>query len=95
MCPEVVAAVREHSPAATVVNAGAARFLTGEPITMTATEVEAVADLDPTMAVVAVHMDTVNHCHLTRSALREHLGQSPVGSQVVVPQDGDRTVWLA
>lgn len=95
MCPEVVAAVREHRPAATVVNAGAARFLTGEPITMTATEVEAVADLDPTMAVVAVHMDTVNHCHLTRSALREHLGESPVGSQVVVPQDGDRTVWLA
>lgn len=95
MCAEVETAIQDHRPAATVVNTGAARFLTGDPITMTATEVEAVAALDPTMAVVAVHMDTVNHCHLTRTALREHLGQSPVGSQVVVPEDGDRTVWLA
>ena len=94
LCPEVELTIRDHRPAATVVNAGAARFLTGDPITMTATEVEAVAALEPTMAVVAVHMDTVNHCHLSRSALREHLGQSPVGSQVVIPEDGDRTVWL-
>lgn len=94
MCAEVETAIRDYRPAATVVNAGAARFLTGDPITMTATEVETVAALDPTMAVVAVHMDTVNHCHLSRTALREHLGQSPVASKVVIPEDGDRTVWL-
>jgi L-ascorbate metabolism protein UlaG (beta-lactamase superfamily) len=38
-CPEVEAALDEHEPRVVVVNAGAARFNVGDPITMTAQDV--------------------------------------------------------
>lgn len=94
LCPEVVETIRGHEPAATVVNAGAAGSMDGAPTTMSATQVEAVADLSATMSVLAVHMDTVSQCHLSRTALREHLAASPVARRIVIPEDGDRTVWL-
>ena len=41
-CPEVEVALEEHRPDVTVVNAAGARFLTGDPIVMTAEDVVSV-----------------------------------------------------
>lgn len=67
-CDEVEAAIERHRPDIAVVNAGAAQFLDSEPITMDAADVARVAERVPT--VVAVHMDAVNHCLLSRAELR-------------------------
>jgi L-ascorbate metabolism protein UlaG (beta-lactamase superfamily) len=91
-CTAVSDALREHRPDVIVVNAGAAQFLEGGPITMTADDVVDVCQAAPTAKVIAVHMEANNHCLLTRTALREHLREIHVNSQVVIPLDGE---WVA
>jgi len=55
-CPEVADALERHRPDVTIVNAGAAQFLTGDPITMTAADVGQVCRTLPSTRVIAVHM---------------------------------------
>jgi L-ascorbate metabolism protein UlaG (beta-lactamase superfamily) len=80
-CAEVEQAIELHGPAVAVVNAGAARFRGSAPISMTAEDVAEVAARVPT--TVAVHLEAINHCPLTRADLRAAL------PQVLVPEDGE------
>jgi L-ascorbate metabolism protein UlaG (beta-lactamase superfamily) len=79
-CEEVASAIERYHPSAAVVNAGGARFLEGDPIVMTAADVLHVAARVP--RVVAVHMEAINHCVLTRAELRA------AAPDVLVPEDG-------
>jgi L-ascorbate metabolism protein UlaG (beta-lactamase superfamily) len=88
-CEEVAQALLTYQPEVTIVNAGAAQFLTGDPITMTAEDVVQVCRAQPKTRVIAVHMEAVNHCLLTRRQLRERLEQEGVSAQVTIPADGD------
>ena len=87
-CEEVAAALDAHRPDVVVVNAGAARFRAGEPITMDADDVVAVARHAPHARVVAVHMEAVNHCLLTRADLHQRLLEEDLADRVTVPEDG-------
>jgi len=87
-CAEV-AALEAHQPDITVLNAGAAQFLTGDPITMTAGDVVQVCDALASTQVVAVHMEAINHCLLTRADLREQLRVAGRLGRVRIPQDGE------
>ncbi len=87
-CDEVAAALAEHEPDVVVVNAGGARFTSGDPITMDADDVVAVAAAAPAARVVAVHMEAINHCLETRSDLHRRLRAEGLGSRVTVPEDG-------
>jgi L-ascorbate metabolism protein UlaG (beta-lactamase superfamily) len=93
-CPEVETAIATHRPDVVVVNAGAAQFLAGGPITMDVPDVAAMCAVAPRARVVAVHFEAVNHCLLTRKGLREGLGRLGVGGGVVIPLDGE-TVELS
>jgi len=88
-CDEVETAMREHKPAVMVVNAGAAQFLEGDPITMTADDVITTCKAAPESQVVAVHMEAINHCLLTRADLAFQLEAARVNEQVAIPQDGE------
>jgi len=87
-CEEVRAALDEHRPDIVVVNAGGARLSTGDPITMTAADVVAVAGHAPEAIVVAVHLEAVNHCLETRADLRQRLREESLEGRVTVPEDG-------
>ena len=89
-CDEVEEALRTYSPDVIFVNAGAARFLEGDPITMTAEDVARVCRVSPEARVVAVHMEAINHCLLTRSELAEKLGKEGLDGRVEIPADGDK-----
>ncbi|MGZ4388419.1 MAG: MBL fold metallo-hydrolase [Gaiellaceae bacterium] len=67
-CDEAADALERHRPDVAVVNAGAAQFLDSEPITMDAADVARVVEAGP--QVVAVHMEAINHCLLSRAELR-------------------------
>jgi L-ascorbate metabolism protein UlaG (beta-lactamase superfamily) len=84
------AALREYAPAIAVVNAGAAQFLEGGPITMTADDVIAVAGAAPSARVVAVHMEAIDHCVLRRADLAAAVDRAGLTSRVVIPADGER-----
>ncbi len=85
-CGCVRETLETFNPDVVVVNAGAAQFLTGSPITMNGRDIARVCRTAPGAAVVAVHMDTVNHCLLTREGLQKELGLLP---QVRIPADGE------
>jgi L-ascorbate metabolism protein UlaG (beta-lactamase superfamily) len=94
-CPEVENALQVHQPDIVIVNAGAAQFITGDPITMTADDVVKVCQAAPKAQMIAVHMETVNHCWLTRDMLREHLGRAGFRRQVYIPADGEIVpLWI-
>jgi L-ascorbate metabolism protein UlaG (beta-lactamase superfamily) len=73
--------IARHRPRVAVVNAGGAEFTEGGLIVMGAEGVREVAERVPT--VVAVHMEALNHCFLTRAQLRLAL------PEVLVPEDGE------
>ena len=83
--PEVEQAIERHEPRVAVVNAGGASFVEGPLITMGANDVASVSERVET--VIAVHMEAINHCALTRAELRAAL------PEVLIPDDGE-TVGL-
>ena len=88
-CPEVEEALAVHNPDVVVLNAGAARFLEGDPITMTAGDVIRTARAAPDARMVAVHMEAINHCLLTRDELRAELDREGLTERVEIPADGE------
>jgi L-ascorbate metabolism protein UlaG (beta-lactamase superfamily) len=86
-CDEVREALARYRPSVVIVNAGAAQFLKGDPITMTADDVVAVCQSARGAQVVAVHMEAINHCLLTREDLAFQLEAARV--RAVIPGDGD------
>jgi len=85
-CDALEAALETHRPDAVVVNAGGARFVRGEPITMTVEDVRRVVAAVPEATVLAVHLEAINHCLLRREALRSAV------PDVTIPADGERVV---
>jgi L-ascorbate metabolism protein UlaG (beta-lactamase superfamily) len=73
--------IERHRPRVAVVNAGGAEFAEGGLIIMGVDDVREVAARVPT--VVAVHLEALNHCYLTRAALQAEL------PEVLVPADGE------
>ena len=73
--------IERHRPRVAVVNAGGAEFDEGGLIIMGIDDVREVSERVPT--VVAVHLEALNHCYLTRAALQAAL------PDVHVPADGE------
>ncbi len=77
----VAETIERHRPRVAVVNAGGAEFLEGGLIVMGVDDVREVAARVQT--VVAVHLEALNHCYLTRAELRREL------PDLLVPEDGE------
>jgi L-ascorbate metabolism protein UlaG (beta-lactamase superfamily) len=77
----VAETIERRRPRVAVVNAGGAEFLEGGLIVMGIDDVREVAARVPT--VVAVHMEALNHCFLSRADLRAAV------PSVLVPEDGE------
>jgi len=90
-CDEVKHALDAYRPEVTIVNAGGARFVLGCPITMDANDVVKLCQYAPYTKVAAVHMDTINHCLVTRADLRQRIDNEGLQDQVMIPEDGE---WL-
>ena len=73
--------IERHRPRVAVVNAGGAEFEEGGLIVMGVEDVREVVARVPT--VVAVHLEALNHCFLTRAALAAAV------PEVVIPRDGE------
>lgn len=86
-CKDVAEAIRRFHPDVIVVNAGGARFLEGDPITMTAEDVVHVCRAAPKARVIAVHMEAINHCLVTRNDVAQAAERA--GVRVRIPEDGE------
>jgi len=88
-CSDVQTALTGFKPEVVVVNTGAAQFLEGGPITMTAEDVIETCRAATKAKVVAVHMESINHCLLTRADLAFQLEAARLSKQVLIPLDGE------
>lgn len=87
--PEVQEALDQYEPDMTILNTGGAQFLKGDPITMTPNDVLSVQGHMPATKIVAVHMDTVNHCLVKRTDLEKVIVENELEKSVYIPGDGE------
>lgn len=88
-CDEVKNSLSEFKPKITIVNAGGAQFLTGGPITMIPEDIMMVNKELPETKIIAVHMDTVNHCFISRKDLANELTKYNLDTKIQIPKDGE------
>jgi L-ascorbate metabolism protein UlaG (beta-lactamase superfamily) len=91
-CSEVERVLVDHRPEIIVVNAGGASFVGGGHITMNEQDIVDLCHTAPEASVIAVHMDAINHCHVTRELLKLRLEQEKLLSHVAIPLDGEWVV---
>ncbi|MEN6349876.1 MAG: MBL fold metallo-hydrolase [Syntrophomonas sp.] len=88
-CSEVKDALETYRPQIVVCFAGAARFSSGDPITMTKEDVVQVCQHAPSSKIIVVHMEAWNHCSLSRQELKQYITDIGLGHQVRIPDDGE------
>lgn len=88
-CAEVETALHSYAPDVAVVNAGGARFLEGDHIVMDERDVITTVRALPSATIVAVHLEALNHCPVTRASLRAHVEAAGLGDRVRIPVDGE------
>lgn len=86
---DVRAAIAAHAPEVIVLNTGEARLPGSGPIIMGAHDVVDVGHLAPDAHLVAVHMEALNHCVVTRDEVRRAAADAGIGARVWVPGDGE------
>lgn len=89
--PEVDQALKQHQPDVVILNTGSALVSGFEehPIIMGKQDTLQATKAAPHAAIVAVHMDAVNHMSLTRKALREFVQDQKIEQRVLIPEDGE------
>ncbi|MET0465851.1 MAG: MBL fold metallo-hydrolase [Chitinophagaceae bacterium] len=90
-CDEVAQAIAMYQPQTIVLNAGAAQFDKGDPITMTIDDVLSVCRNSNATKIICVHMETINHCYLKKDTLRKAIATEGESQRCVVPEDGEIT----
>ena len=89
----VAADLQKHQPDIVVLNAGYAHVIGFGPIIMGEEDLLNVHFLLPQAKIVATHMEAINHCLLTRRALREYVDANEAGDAVSIPQDGETVIF--
>ncbi|SFA86734.1 MULTISPECIES: MBL fold metallo-hydrolase [unclassified Bacillus (in: firmicutes)] len=87
-CNDVNEAILEYHPSVIILNGGEAQFLQGDPITMGPKDISLVRESYSEASIVVVHMESWNHCLLTRKQLNEYIENKEL-SHIVVPMDGE------
>jgi L-ascorbate metabolism protein UlaG (beta-lactamase superfamily) len=89
--PEVDQALKQHKPDVVILNTGSALMSGFEehPIIMGKQDTLQATQAAPNAAIVAVHMDSVNHMSLSRKELREFVQEKKIRNRVTIPEDGE------
>ncbi|MGE7092470.1 MBL fold metallo-hydrolase [Lysinibacillus sp. NPDC048646] len=87
--PAIEEAFRELVPDIAILNASEAEMMWGTIITMTREDIVSIARLSPKTKFLAVHLDTINHCKLSRDHLIKFLKEQNLERSVWVPKDGE------
>jgi L-ascorbate metabolism protein UlaG (beta-lactamase superfamily) len=88
-CAEVEEAIDTFQPGIVILNAGAAQFDKGEPITMTIEDVLSVFKKSQAKKIITVHLETVNHCYMRRDALKNAVEKAGGSNRCFIPLDGE------
>jgi L-ascorbate metabolism protein UlaG (beta-lactamase superfamily) len=81
--------LKRYQPDVIVLNSGDAKVLPDESIIMGKQDVYEVYSAAPQAAIIAIHMEAVNHATLSRKELRDFLREQGMTQRVLVPEDGE------
>lgn len=87
--------MQTFQPDVVVLNAGFAHVIGFGPIIMGAEDVLKTHFVLPEAQIVATHMEAINHCLLTRAALKEYAFDNQIAQFVNVPEDGETLTFNA
>lgn len=88
-CTEVEAAFHTFVPDVSIAFAGEARFLHGDPITMGLPDIDMIVKHFPHTHLIISHMESWNHCLLTRKEVHSFIDSYQLHRKISVPQDGE------
>lgn len=87
---EIQNIINQHNPEIVITNSGGAEFPGSGPIIMNAEQTILLADEYPQATVVAIHLESLDHCTVSRSGLREHARLSNIPDErLLIPNDGE------
>ena len=92
MTTQIRSAIKRLQPNVVVAPAGAANFGFGKDILFSVEELLELANLAPGQ-IVFNHLESIDHCPVTRSQLRETMNSIGVGERVHIPSDGDDLIF--
>ncbi|MBT0883298.1 MULTISPECIES: MBL fold metallo-hydrolase [unclassified Campylobacter] len=76
-----------------IVNAGNAMVLGfDDSIIMNENDIKNIAKIS-TSKIIAVHLEAINHCILTRKALKEFVNKNNLNDRVLIPDDGESYIF--
>lgn len=88
-CDDVKEALNVYKPEVIIVNGGAAQYLEGGPITMDKEDIYETYKAAPDSHLIVCHMESLNHCLLTRKDLKRFISDKELTQSVSVPDDGE------
>ena len=89
---QVAHAIAVHQPEVIILNCGNAQVFGVGRVIMNASDVLEVHKAAPSATLVGTHMEAVNHCVLTRAALRAFAEQHGFSQNLLLPADGETLI---
>lgn len=86
---QVAHVIAIHRPEVIILNCGNAQVFGVGRVIMNASDVLEVYKAAPSATLVGTHMEAVNHCVLTRAALRAFSEQKGFSPNLLLPADGE------
>lgn len=88
---QVKEVIREYQPDIILTHSGGAQLMGQHQILMNAEDTVQAALDAPEATVIAVHMESLDHCTVTREALRTLADDNGVSTaRLIIPQDGEK-----
>jgi L-ascorbate metabolism protein UlaG (beta-lactamase superfamily) len=89
-CEAVETAIATHRPDIIITHSGGATLPGFDPILMDAHETLCLVEAAPDAVVVAIHMEALDHCPVTRMELRQRADDAGIApSRLMIPADGE------
>ncbi len=85
----LINSLKASNPDVILAYTGSAQMLWGKPITLGAGSLKDISRISPRSKIVAVHMDAINHCRLSKAELRKYLKGERLDAIIAVPDEGE------
>ena len=93
-CDPVEKAVESFKPDIIVTHSGGAAIPGFDPIIMDGAQTLEIVRAAPEAVVVAVHLEALDHCGLSREALRQMADAASIPrSRLMIPEDGETLIF--
>lgn len=94
LCAPIENAMETFKPDIIITHSGGATIPGYEPIIMDIDQTLATAKASPDAIVVAIHMEALDHCPVSREKLRQRANNEAIDlSRLMIPKDGETIVF--